>query len=173
MRRFLFVVLPLALALPASAQTQTHRRTVLDYFKMLPSGWFSASGQPRMQQLREGFNPEIPTSRRSFVDLKNDFLRFNADAIGLMDVAVFRFEGRDTVAVLSDYEGTTLSFWRPQNGHLVEVTKQFPFSLRGTVTYVLPRRGTTIRVLKGGWPNQPTRTILARFEWRGGRFVRA
>lgn len=171
MRRFILVPALLVVALPASAQT--HRRTVLDYFKMLPSGWFSESGQPRMKQLREGFNSEIPASRRSVVDLKNDFLRFNADAIGLMDVAVFRFQGRDTVAVLSDYEGTTLSFWRPQNGHLVEVTKQvFPFRFQETVTHVLPRRGTTIQILRGGWPSQ-SQTILARFLWRGGRFMRS
>ena len=171
MRRFLFVLLALGLALPASAKPQ--RRSVLDYFKMLPSSWFSESGQSRMKQLREGFNSQIPASRRCVVDLKNDFLRFNADAMGLMDVAVFRFQGRDTVGVLNDYEGTTLSFWRERNGRLVDVTKQvLPFRIRGPVTHELPRVGTTIRVWKGGWPNKPTRRAAALFRWRGGHFVR-
>ncbi len=126
-----------------------------------------------MKQLREGFHPEIPASQRSIVDVKSDFLRFNADAMGLMDVAVFRFQGRDTVTVLSNYEGTTLSFWREGNGRLVDVTKQvFPFRIGGTVTHELPRRGTTIRVWKGGWPSKPTQKMAALFRWRGGRFVR-
>ncbi len=171
MRRLLFVVLPLALALPACAQT--HRRTVLDYFKMLPSNFFEPQ-QQRMKWLRKGSSSEIPASERSVVDLKNDFLRYNADAAGHFDVAVFRFRGKDTVAVLNDYEGTDLWFYREHKGHLVDVTKQvFPFRFRRTLTYVLPRRGTTIQVLKGDWPNRPSKTVLARFLWRGGHFVRA
>ncbi len=170
MRRFLFVLLALGFALPTSAKPQ--HRTVLDYFKMLPSKWFNDSEEPRMKQLREGFDRRIPVSERSVVDLKNDFLHFNADAAGQLEVAVFRFHGHDTVAVLNDYEGTTLSFYHERNGHLVDVTTQiFPFRFRGTVTHVLPRRKTTIQVLKGGWPDKP-KAVLARFFWRGGHFVR-
>ena len=140
---------------------------------MLPSKWFSDSEESRMKQLREGFDRRIPASERSIVDLKNNFLRFNADAAGQMEVAIFRFHGQDTIAVLNDYEGTELLFYRERNGRLVDVTKQvFPFRAHETVTHELPRVGTTIRILKGGWPKEPTKTVFARFLWRGGRFVR-
>ena len=185
MRRFLFVPLALALALPASAQT--HRRTVLDYFKMLPSKFFEVAPKERVKWLREGFNSQIPADNRSVVDLKNDFLRFPGDgAQSRLDVAVFRFHGQATVAVAeASTEGSSLSFWRERNGRLRDATKSLlphyktnsdynsePSRIHD-VTFVLPRVGTTIRVMKIDDRDQPEKPVIARFEWRGGRFVRA
>lgn len=181
MRRFLFVVLPLAFALPVCAQTQTQRRTVLDYFKMLPTKKFFNMGQHpleprlRMKELKQGFDPTIPADNRSVVDLKNDFMRFPGDgAQSGLDVAVFRFHGRDTVAVRERYGADQLlTFWREQNGRLREVTKSvFPYDYAGEA-FEVPRYGTTIQVLKTGRDFLPTSKVLARFLWRGGRFVRA
>ena len=173
MRRFSFVLLALVFALPASAKPQ--RRTVLDYFKMLPSKFFEAPEKqlPRMKQLRDGFNPKL-TEVRSIVDLRNDFLRFPGDgAQPTFDIAVFRFRGQDTVAVFDNFENGQLSFWRARNGRLREVTKSvFPFRLPES-SVELPRRGTTIQVFRGnGYDVPKTRALVARFLWRGGRFVR-
>ncbi len=185
MRRFLFIILPLALALPASAKP---RRTVVDYFKMLPSKRFFGEWQHplgsrlRMEYLRSGFAPIIPADNRSVVDLKNDFLQFPGDgAQDRLDVAVFRFHGQDTVAVATASSDTySLSFWREQNGRLKEVTKKafpfyFPFHLSEAdeVAFAVPRYRTTIRILETGRNAQPTSKVFAHFQWRGGRFVRA
>jgi len=173
MRRSIYLVAALVFVLPASAAPR--RRTVLDYFKMLPSKYFEVENQfPRLKSLREGFKGDIEADNRSVVDLKNDFLRFpGGDGQGRLDVAVFRFHGQDTIAISDRYEGTDLSFYREKNGRLVDVTKQvFPFRLPETVTHVLPRMGTTIRVLKGGWPDEPSKTGYARFFWRGGHFIK-
>lgn len=188
MRRFLFVLLPLALALPASAQSQTHHRTVLDYFKMLPSSFFEAEQQiPRMKWLRDGFKADIPAYNRSVVDMKNDLLRFPSDgAQSRLDVAIFRFHGRDTAAVTeASTEGSSLSFWRERNGRLRDVTKSvLPFyntnrdynaepSNAKMVVFVLPRVGTTINVMAINNNYLPVKPVLGRFLWRGGRFMRA
>jgi hypothetical protein len=112
----------------------------------------------------------------TLVDLKNDFARFPGDgAQATLDVAVFRFHGHDTVAVREISAGDQyLSFWREQNGRLHEVTKSvFPYNHRGEA-FVVPRYGTTIRVLKRDREfHQPTSKVVARFLWRNGRFVRA
>jgi len=176
MRRIICLFAALVFVLPASAAPR--RRTVLDYFKMLPAKDFFDMIEPatsRMKWLQRGFAPNYPADNRSVVDLKNDFLRFPGDgAQEHLDVAVFRFQGRDTVAVLERYGWEEhLSLWQERRkGHLQEVTKSvFPFRLSDDVAFEVPRYGTTLRVLATTYEGQPTQKVVARFLWRDGRFV--
>jgi len=177
MRRSICFFAALVFVLPASAAP---RRTVLDYFKMLPSKRFFDIEEPpishsRVEYLREGLSSEYPAFNRSIIDLKNDFLRFPGDGAQYrLDIAVFRFHGQDTVAVLSRMAwDEDLSFWHERNGRLQEVTKSvLPFRLSDNVAFEVPRYGTTLRVLATTHEGEPTQKVVARFLWRDGRFVR-
>ncbi len=177
MRFVIACVLALFLAVPASAQTRSH--TVLGYYKLLPQRFFALPIKDfsPLKLLRDGFDPQKTVAyNRSIVDLKNDFLRSPADgAQGCLTLAVFRYRGQETLAVFNDFEEGELSFWRLSKGRLREVTRTaFPFRLPASSSVVLPRQGTTIRVLRGNDHDVPkSGTVLMRFTWRGGKFHRA
>lgn len=169
----------LALLLSLTAAAQTRRHTVVDYYKLLPKRFFEIdhpeNGKERLRWLREGMSPRTPAPNRSVVDLKHDFLRSAGDgAQGRLDLAVFRYQGQETLAVFDDFEEGELSFWRLGKGRLREVTRSvFPFRLPSSSSVELPRTGTTIRVLRGNGYRVPrSKTIVGLFAWQKGRFVR-
>ena len=176
MPRFhLAVALLAVVSLVPPARAKSSRHSVLDFYKLLPqSRFFEIPEKERLSWLRDGMRAQVPSDNRSVVDLRHDFLRAAGDgAQGRLDLAVFRYHGEETLAVFNAFDDGELSFWRLSKGRLHEVTKSvFPFRLP-ECSVELPRQGTTIRALRGdGSEVFPSKTVLARFGWRGGRFYR-
>jgi len=155
-----------------SKQRAKAPRTVLDYFLLLPRNRYfeRAMHTPaqRLQWLR-GTRPH------SVVDIANDYIFSIGDgAQPPLTVALFRFRGRVTVAVLAEWEDGRLDFLRFERGEWRNVTRQvLPIAYSAKHFYAIPRRGTTIQVLSGrDWTaeRKPPRRHLYDLVWKNGRF---
>jgi hypothetical protein len=145
-----------AVAAPTKSVAKAHR-TVTDYFSLLPSRYFEVKN--RHMLLQKSFLP--------IIDLKNDYMQTTGDgAQPHLEIAVFRYRGRDTVAVTS-YSEMDYSFdlWRYENRKWRNVTDDLsPMISKGDLHFVLPRYGTTIKVF------QTNGTHLANLYWEKGQF---
>ena len=161
----------LCIAAPATARhSPAPPRTVQDYFLLLPQTYFEMPPARRAVWL---------VSHGGIVDLRHDYLHFPPqDSQGAMDVALFRYKGNVLVAVYLHGSGDVLDFLRYEHGHWLDVTKSvLPVDYSEDNEYVLPRRGTTIRVTANKFNEAmqeraaPVGKWIYDFVWRGGRFV--
>lgn len=165
-----FVAALLAFAPAQAAKSAAKRRSVLDYYYLLPSIGigYPLTRADKRELLQKKAHPVI--------DVPHDYLLVHPDSSPAQQVAVFRARGKaDIIAVSlpdfkSDYNAFTL--YRLEKGKLRDVTAQtLPVSAHTEkYLYELPRRGTTIRVfqfdLKKG-----TRRHAFDLKWQAGRFV--
>ncbi|RYG68851.1 hypothetical protein EON80_10860 [bacterium] len=147
-------------ASPAKNLVSQKRRTVLDYFRLLPIKYFETGNR---QDLLKGEWPRV-------VDIKNDYLSIQGDgAQPSLEVAIFRYRGIDLVAVSSQYgPDFSMELWRLERGKMRLVSDEFGLPSRGeTLHYKLPQFGTTVKIYN-------SRGILqSRLFWKDGRFVKA
>jgi hypothetical protein len=152
-----------------SASTQ-QPKTVLDYFLLLPNSFFE------IDRSVMGRKKWLYGTGRGVVDVKNDYLRMQGDgAQGTLNVALFRHKGKVLVAVQNEFEEGTLSFLRFERGVWKDTTTEvMPLSYNDRNTYIVPRYGTIIRVLRGNsfydTGHDAKRARLYDFVWTGGRF---
>ena len=148
-------------AAPKKAVSKVARRTVLDYFRLLPmeTGIFEVENREAL--LKKDW-PHI-------VDVRNDYLQVTGDgAQRSFQIAVFRHHGRDLVAV-SSTDGTDYDFdlWRDENKMWRNVTKSLsPVANRFDLHFVLPRSGTSIKVYKANGSH------ISNLRWKQGKFHR-
>ena len=148
----------------AASTKAVTRKTVVNYYYLLPDSYFEHSGS---KTERKG----MLSAANSISDLKNDYIRVQLDALGTLEVAVFRYKGRDLIAVRRYYEGCMLWFFRYQEGRWKDVTKQImPVAFNRKYDYVLPRYGTTIQVRRDLWPSENRGRKIYDLIWRKGRF---
>lgn len=140
------------------------RKTVLDYYYLLPDSYFEyphSKDERKVALLYDG----------SIADVKNDYVLITLDAVGTLEVVVFRYKNRDLIAVRRYYEGCTLWFFTYNEGQWKDVTKQImPVRLNEKYDYTLPRYGTTIRVRRDLWPSKKRGQKVYDLVWRKGRF---
>ncbi len=149
-------------AIWAKPQRKVVRRTVLDYFRLLPmdAGIFEA--EKRESLIGKHF-PHI-------IDLKNDYMQVTGDgAQPSFQIAVFRYRGRDLVAVSSVIGGPDYFFdlRRYENGKWKKVTaavSPLVSSEDSDLHFVLPWHGTTIQVFRRNG------TLAAQLLWENGNF---
>lgn len=138
--------------------SKAQRRTVLDYYKLLPASYFDRGRRPALRAGSPG------------VDIKNDYLHVGWDS-GALDMAVFRYAGRALVAVyLPSFDaGGFIDLLRYEKGRWRKVTTALlPLRRNRNHVYVLPRYGTTITVHQSD-DGQPGRRLYD-LAWRAGRF---
>jgi hypothetical protein len=158
---------------PCSANAPV-RKSVVDYYYLLPDFYFE-SHRSKAERKAVLFHDRKVYPHGSVVkstaDIKNDYVRVNLDSLGTLEIAVFRYKGRDLIAVRRYYEGCTVWFLRYQNSRWVNVTKQImPVSLNNKYDYTLPRYGTTIEVRRDAWPSEKRGRKLYDLVWQKGRF---
>jgi len=171
MKRSLLFLLLLPIGIPAlgapiaprAPLCAPRRHSVLEFYNLLPSRYFLGDNRRVM----------LTKDRAPIVDIAHDFLLASGEAgqPGLQ-VAVFRFQGTETVGVAAAYEMFgELNFYRLQNGRLHDVTRQvLPRPFGRNQIAELPRIGTTVRILNEN-PDTLDDKPAYRLEWRGGRFV--
>lgn len=159
----------------AADARQARRKSVLDYSLLLPNKYFEHSFTSRQQRLNNLFGKESSDSPYRVVDIPNDFITFHFDAIGTLQVAVFRHRGRDLIALRRYYDGGGfLTFLRLEKGRWKDVTKQvMPVAYSNNNYYELPRYGTTIQVFVDNLAAPTKRKKAYRLLWRNGRFVKS
>ncbi len=143
-------------AAPKKAAVKTARRSVLDYFRLLPN--MSESGD------RESL---IGKNSPHLIDNGNDYMQVTGDgAQPSFQIAVFRYRGRDLVAVSSVIGGPDYFFdlWRYERKKWKNVTSSVALAENSSLHFVLPRRGTTIKVFRRNG------TLAAQLLWKNGRF---
>jgi hypothetical protein len=147
------------------------RRSVIDYFYMLPS---IGIGYPATrQEKRELLQPE----NHPIIDVRNDYLLVHPDSSPAQQIVVFRAPGKADLLAVSrpDYKSdyNFLALYRLQNGKLRDVTRQvLPRPTRiNKFLYELPRFGTTIRVFSYDLDTQSRRHAYS-LRWHKGRFVK-
>lgn len=155
---FLLTLTPMTIvsAAPKKSQ-QTTRRSVTDYFKLLPARFFEVDNR----------NVLLQKNRLPIVDLKNDYLKTSGDGgQPTLEIAVFRYRGKETVAVSSLYTmGNSFELLRYENHKWRTVTDDLsPMVSKNDLRYVIPRYGTTIKVFKSNG------THLANLYWEKGQF---
>lgn len=160
----------LGVAPRAFSKDKAKRHNVLDAFYLLP---YVGNTNPTKTERRE----MLAAKYHPIIDLKNDYLKVQPDSCPAQQVAIFRDQGTEVVAVsISDYSSdyNTFNFYRLRDGKLREVTaKELPVPVRqNKYLYELPRIGTTIRVYKFDL-HQQKRWHAFDLKWRGGRFVKA
>lgn len=185
-----FFRLALLAALPAAtfsfapqAQAQTARRpaasckasaprTVSDYFLLLPESYFGEFGRPDTAQ--EALDQAaVRDDANDYIELQND------SGATLLVVTIFRHQGRVLVAVnLHNKHTDYIEVLRWKNGSYQEVTEDVipgfdaDASVPDKKLYVLPRRGTTIRVYQAAGKNEDAHgRHLYDLAWRGGKFI--
>jgi hypothetical protein len=143
---------------------------VLDYFLLLPNSFFE------IDRSVIGRKKWLYGIGRGVVDIKNDYLRMQGDgAQGTLNVALFRHKGKVLVAVQNEAEEGSLSFLRYAGGVWKDTTTEvMPIPYNDRNTYIVPRYGTTIKVLRGNsfYDTKPDakRARVYDFVWTGGRF---
>jgi len=151
-------------AAPLTQAQSAPPASVVDYYLRLPHRYFEITQAERENGL-------LGTHRGpdTVVDTKNDYIYSPGDAAQpTLTVALFRDRGRVLVAVLADAcedAPQSLDFLRYSHGQWVNVTKSvLPLPFNNRLTYLLPRRGTTIRVrdAQGG--------RVYDLQWKNGRF---
>lgn len=162
--RFRLCLALLALATPIShgiaaprKHQRTVRRSVVDYFRLLPSRYFEVEDRSVLLQ----------KSRLPLIDLKNDYLQTSGDAAQpALQVAVFRYRGQDVVAVSAAYEiGFSFDLLKYENRRWRNVTDDLsPLVSKKNLRFKIPRYGTTIQVY------QDNGTHLANLYWEKGSF---
>ena len=152
-------------------EAQTQRRTVIDYFDLLPSlgiGYLATR-----QEKRRLLQP----NSHAIIDVRHDYLLVHPDSSPAEQVAVFRTHGKaDLLAVsLPDFESDYNDFalFRLRNGRLRDVTRQLlPMSAQtDRFLYEIPEFGTTINVFRFDLNTQSRRHAFD-LQWRGGRFIK-
>ena len=152
-------------------EAQAKRRSVVDYFYLLPSLGNGYQATRREKRLL------LQAENHPIIDVRHDYLLVHPDSSPEEQIAVFRVRNKaDLLAVSqpdfeSDYNQFTL--FRLQNGRLRDVTRQMLPMPTDTnrFLYELPRFGTTIRVYKFHLETQSRRHVFD-LQWRGDRFVR-
>ena len=152
-------------------EAQVQRRTVIDYFKLLP--WlgigYPATPSEKRQLLQDENHP--------IIDVRHDYLLVHPDASPSEQITVFRARHKtDLLAVsLPDYQSDYNDFtlYRLHHGKLQDVTRQMlPVPVdTDHFLYELPRFNTTIRVFKFDL-NTQSRHHVFDLKWRSGHFVR-
>ncbi len=134
----------------AAAAKNAAPKTVVDYFYLLPDTYFEylhskAQRKAVLFHDRKIYPYDFPVA--SIADVKHDYARIFLDSLGTLEVAVFRYHGRDLIGVRRYYDGCSIWFLTYQQGHWKDVTKQvMPVHRNANYNYVLPRYGTTIEV---------------------------
>lgn len=144
-------------AAPRKAQ-KVARRSVLDYFSLLPSRYFEVEHRSHL----------LTKDSRPIIDLKNDYLETIGDGHQpSLQVAVFRYRGRDVVAVSADHEeGYSFELLRYENLRWRNATGDLsPIASKDELHFKLPRYGTTIQVYRSNG------TRLANLYWEKGSFT--
>lgn len=152
-------------------EEQAQRRSVIDYFNLLPSLGigYHATRQEKRQLLQADNHP--------IIDVRHDYLLVHPDSSPAEQIAVFRVRGKADLLAdsLPDFESdyNYLGLFRLQNGRLRDVTRQMlPMPPRlDQYLYELPRLGTTIRVFRFNLYTQSRRHVFD-LQWRAGRFVK-
>jgi hypothetical protein len=168
MRFLTSLFLALLLLLPVGLWAQGEkRRTLEDYFKMLPEGVLE--GEPaRMWAWAK-------TMPGTVLDVANGYLRSEGDgAQGDFEVALFRHaDDRPLLAICQGEPGET-DFWYlhfyelGEGGKLKEANRKLlPLGNEPRRKFELPRQGRTIVVR-----DTRSQKVLSRWTWDGGRFVR-
>ncbi len=170
---FVFVLCALQGVSKAGAK-DVSRKSVVDYFYLLPDSYFEVP-QSKAQRKAVLFHDRkiypYDFAVESIADVKNDYARISLDAVGTLEVAVYRYKGRDLIAVRRYYEGCSLGFLTYKNGRWKDVTKQvMPVRLDDKYDYILPRYGTTIEVRRDLWPSKKQGRKIHDLLWRKGRF---
>lgn len=150
-----------------AAPKKPSRKSVVDYYYLLPSFYFEGqySGAQRKASLTE-------LSAAEAVDARNDYIRVKLDSLGTLEVAVFRYQGRDLIAVRRYYEGCGLWFLRHEHDRWKDVTARvMPVRMNRNLDYVIPRYGTTIQVRRDLLAEQQAGAHLYDLVWRKGRFA--
>lgn len=158
-----------------SVKTQPQRRSVIDYFNLLPSYGIgdSSTRQERHALLQLGTDPDT----NPIIDIRHDYLVIHPDSSPVEQIAVFRARGKsDLLAVSmpdsqSDYNDFAL--YHLHNGKLRDVTCQMLPTPPQTdrLLYLVPEFGTTIRVFRFNIGDKAGRHAFD-LQWRGGRFVK-
>ena len=176
--RWVFLVFAFALcALQGVSQAgakDVSRKSVVDYFYLLPDSYFEVP-QSKAQRKAVLFHDRkiypYDFAVESIADVKNDYARISLDAVGTLEVAVYRYKGRDLIAVRRYYEGCTVRFLTYKNGRWKDVTKQvMPVRLDRKYDYILPRYGTITEVRRDLWPSEKRGRKVYDLLWQKGRF---
>ncbi|HEX9998725.1 MAG TPA: hypothetical protein VGB45_16440 [Abditibacterium sp.] len=149
-------------AAPKKSVAKEVRRTVVDYFRLLPrdAGIFEAENRESL------IGRDVP----HLIDRKNDYMQVMGDgAQPSFQIAVFRYRGRDLVAVSSDSRVGDYSFnlWRFDKRRWKKVTSSVSSLILAkddNLHFVLPRYGTTIKVFRHNG------TLAAQLFWENGSF---
>lgn len=163
-------VSPRANALPRLQNCAT-RHSVLDYYRLLPGDVYFEQGHRKAYLNKKTYPAAV-------VDLRRDYLRSGSERNGqeqpVIELAVFRYRGAELLGVASHYRlGHVLSFYRLQQGRLLEVTRQvLPDYLHVDQRADLPRYGTTIRVVSDDTKGNDVGRYLYSWVWRNGRLVK-
>lgn len=155
------------------AKTQLKRRTVLDYFHLLPWVGLGGNYQETQAQKRAMLQPH----NDSIIDISHDYMLVHPDSSPAEQIGVFRTRnGADLLAIsMPDFQSdyNFFALYRLQNGKLRDVTSQMlPVPTRtDRFLYELPRVGTTIHVFRFDLEAQSRRHAFD-LQWRGGHFVK-
>lgn len=176
--RWAFLVFAVALyTLPCISKAgakDVPRKSVVDYFYLLPDLYFEipfSRAQRKAVLFHDRKIYPYNFAVESIADVKNDYAHIGLDAVGTLEVAVFRSKGRDLIAVRRYYEGCRVWFLTYQNGRWKDVTKQvMPVQLDQKYNYILPRYGTTIEVRRDLWPVKKRGHKIYDLRWQKGRF---
>lgn len=137
------------------------RRTVRDYYLLLPSKYFAESARENLRL------------RPMVIDIANDYIETSGEAgQPYLQTALFRHQGTELFAVYAQLEaGNLLKFYRLSDGRLRDVTKQvWRTKLRPNDRVYLPRRGSNIVIQDETYPGDEK--IRFTMRWRNGHFVK-
>lgn len=154
-------------SLASQREARTSRRSVINYFYLLPS---LGMGTPATSRRRGEL---LRTQNQPIIDVRHDYLLVRPDSSPAEQIAVFRSRGgSDLIAdslpdSVSDYNGFAL--YRLRHGRLRDVTRQMlpmPPDL-DHLLYELPRFGSTIRVFRFDLDTETRRHVFDLFWFRG------
>jgi hypothetical protein len=166
----LLVLVSLVLLLPETSALraqQERRRTLEDYFKMLPEGVLE--GEPSRMW---AWAQKMPGA---VFEVANGYLRAPGDgAQGDFEVALFRYQDDRPLLAVCQGEPGESDYWYlhfyalGEGGKLVKVDRGLlPPGNEPRRKFELPRKGRTIVV-----SDTQTKKVLSRWTWDGGKFVR-
>lgn len=158
-----------SIAKAADAACTPSRKTVVDYFFILPAKYVADWSFEERQRQKSG--PEVR------IDVKNGYMQFSGGAESRTTLALFR-KPDGAAVIASSYSGihfpgngepediSELTFLTCKAGKLIDVTQEvLPVKVNKDFEYQLPRIGTTIVV------SQSQKGRLYSLAWKKGKFV--
>jgi len=162
------VILYILLALALTRVGSHPPRDVVDYYLLLPSGYFDGLATDARSERMRLFHD----MKGSYIDSRHGFLHIAGDGAQTdLNVCLFKRPDRTyLIAVNSNTDsdgqwGPFLDFYTYRQAHLVSVTRAIrPPGIDRRLGFVLPRYGTTIKVV-----TQRGRTVDYLY-WDGSGF---